>query len=60
MKQNMGTLDRTIRVIVGVGILGFGVYSGSYWGLVGLVPVLTGFVGFCPAYLPLGLSTCRR
>lgn len=60
MKQNMGTLDRTIRVIVGVGILAFGVNSGSYWGLVGLVPVLTGFVGFCPAYLPLGLSTCRR
>lgn len=60
MKQNMGTLDRTIRVIVGVGILGFGVYSRSYWGLVGLVPVLTAFVGFCPAYLPLGLSTCRR
>ncbi|MBN9693574.1 MAG: DUF2892 domain-containing protein [Verrucomicrobia bacterium] len=60
MKQNMGTLDRTIRVIVGVGILAFGIYSGSYWALVGLVPVLTGFVGFCPAYLPLGLSTCRR
>lgn len=60
MKRNMGTADRAIRVVIGVGILAYGAYAGSYWGLIGIVPVLTGFVGFCPAYLPLGLSTCRR
>ena len=60
MKQNMGTVDRAVRVVVGVGILAYGAFVGSYWGLIGIVPVLTGAVGFCPAYLPLGLSTCRR
>ncbi|MBL9173659.1 MAG: DUF2892 domain-containing protein [Verrucomicrobiales bacterium] len=60
MKQNMGTVDRAIRVVVGVGILAYGAFVGSYWGLIGIVPVLTGTVGFCPAYLPLGLSTCKR
>lgn len=58
MKTNVGSIDRVIRIIVGIGILGAGYYFKSWWALVGLVPLLTAFVGFCPAYVPFGLSTC--
>jgi hypothetical protein len=60
MKTNVGTIDRIIRVILGLGILGAGLYFKNWLGLIGLVPLLTAFVGFCPAYLPLGLSTCAK
>lgn len=60
MKTNIGTIDRIARIIVGCAVLGAGFYFQSWWGLVGLVPILTGVVRFCPAYLPLGLNTCKR
>ncbi len=56
---NEGTLDRTIRVIVGLGILSLTIVGPhSLWGLVGLVPLATGIFGFCPAYTLLGIRTC--
>ena len=58
MKTNVGSLDRTLRIIAGLALLVVGYYFKSWWGLVGLVPILTGLVRFCPAYRPLGLSTC--
>lgn len=58
MKTNVGTIDRVIRVILGLGILGAGYYFKNGWGLIGVVPLLTAFFAFCPAYLPFGLSTC--
>ncbi len=58
MKANVGTGDKIFRVIVGLGIIGAGVYFESWWGAVGLVPLLTAIIGVCPAYLPFGLSTC--
>ncbi len=60
MKANIGSIDRTFRVIVGLGILGAGYYFKSAWGLIGLVPLATAVVRFCPAYLPFGLSTCEK
>ena len=57
MKTNIGSIDRVIRIIVGVGILGAGYYFKSWWALVGMVPLLTAFLRFCPAYLPFGLNT---
>lgn len=60
MKPNVGGFDRILRVILGLGILGAGYYFKNWWGLVGLVPLLTAVVRFCPAYLPFGLSTCSR
>lgn len=60
MKPNVGSIDRVIRLIVGCAILGAGYYSKSWWGLVGLLPILTGIIRFCPAYLPFGLSTCAN
>ena len=57
MKCNVGGFDRILRIVVGLGILGAGWYFKSWWGLVGLLPVLTGIFRFCPAYTPLGINT---
>lgn len=66
MTKNMGTLDKTLRVIVAV-VLAALIYTGQItgtWaivaGVVAAVFVLTSLVGFCPAYLPFGLKTCSR
>jgi hypothetical protein len=56
---NEGTLDRTIRVIAGLSILSLTLVGPrSLWGLVGLVPLATGILGFCPLYALLGIRTC--
>lgn len=62
MKQNVGGIDRSIRIIAGLVILSlFFVLDEStrWWALIGLVPLLTGLIGWCPAYLPFGLRTCK-
>ncbi len=58
MKMNEGTLDRVFRVIAGVAILAL-VFVGpkTAWGYLGLVPLVTGMVGYCPLYALAGLST---
>ena len=58
MKANVGGIDRILRLIAGLGLLGAGYYFKTWWGLIGLGPILTGTFRFCPAYLPFGLSTC--
>lgn len=61
MKANVGGMDRILRIVVGVGILSlFFVLEGNarFWGLVGLVPLLTGAMNFCPLYTMLGINTC--
>jgi hypothetical protein len=58
MKVNIGTVDRVIRVIVGVVIVGLGIRCRSWWGLIGLLPLLTAAVRICPAYVPFGFNTC--
>jgi hypothetical protein len=60
MRKNVGTIDRILRIVAGVAILGAGVYYNSWWGLIGLVPLATGLLSTCPAYMPLGLSTCKK
>jgi hypothetical protein len=56
---NEGTIDRAVRVILGLGILSL-VFIGpqSPLGYLGLVPLATGLVGFCPLYKVLGVNTC--
>jgi hypothetical protein len=59
MNQNEGTIDRLVRVLVGLGLLSLTVIGPqTWWGLLGFVPLLTGVVGFCPLYSALGLRTC--
>ena len=60
IKPNLGGIDRAIRILAGAVLLAL-VFVGPQtpWGYLGLVPLLTGVIGFCPAYCPLRLSTCR-
>jgi hypothetical protein len=59
-KQNVGGIDRTLRVILGVGVLSLAfVGPQSPWGYLGLIPLLTGLAGTCPLYSLLGLRTCK-
>ena len=60
MKLNVGSADRVIRIVVGVAICAAGWYYHSWWGLIGLVPIVTAAIGWCPAYLPVGLSTKKQ
>ena len=55
---NEGRIDRLLRVAVGLLILALGLAFGSWWGLLGLIPLVTGAVGFCPLYAVLGVDTC--
>ncbi len=59
MKTNVGSLDRALRILVGLGLIAatlFGLIGP--WGWLGLIPLATGIFRFCPAYLPFGLRTC--
>jgi hypothetical protein len=60
MKTNEGYVDRILRVIVGVALIGLAA-SGivGLWGYVGVIPLLTGAIGICPLYSLLGVNTCR-
>jgi len=58
MNKNVGGIDRGIRVVVGLAVIGAGVVYGSWWGAVGAVPLLTGLIGWCPPYAMLGMNTC--
>jgi len=58
MTVNVGTADRSLRILVGLAVLVLGFYFKSWWGLVGLVPVLTAALKWCPLYSILGLRTC--
>lgn len=62
MTPNVGTADRIIRILVGVGLLSlFVILDGNarWLGLIGLVPLLTAGMQFCPLYTVLGIRTCR-
>lgn len=60
MPRNEGTIDRALRVLIGLVLLSL-VFVGpqTLWGLVGVVPLLTGLLGSCPVYTLLGLRTCK-
>ena len=60
MKKNMGTVDRIIRIIIGLVIVALGIYYKSWWGLLAIIPLGTAVVGFCCLYPVLGINTCKR
>jgi hypothetical protein len=61
MSINEGTIDRAVRILVGVALVSLVfLWPKTAWGYLGVVPLLTGFVGFCPAYRLLGLSTNKE
>jgi hypothetical protein len=59
MKANEGAIDRVLRVLVGAGILSLAfIGPQTPWAYLGVIPLLTGLVGFCPLYAVLGINTC--
>lgn len=61
MTQNVGGIDRIIRIVVGLALIAI-VFVGpqSPWGWIGVVPLATGLLGWCPPYALFGISTCPR
>lgn len=59
MKTNIGSSDRIIRFVLGIIIIALGLYYKSWWGLIGIIPLFTAAVRWCPLYLPFGISTFK-
>ena len=59
MKKNVGVTDRIVRLILGVIIIGLGLYFKSWWGVIGIIPLITGLIGYCGLYSPFGINTCK-
>ena len=61
MNRNVGTIDRLLRLVVGIALISL-VFVGPQtpWGWLGAVPLLTAFVGFCPAYRLFGICTAAK
>jgi hypothetical protein len=60
MSKNIGGIDRILRIVVGLALIGLtltGVIG--LWGWLGVVPLATAAIGWCPAYLPFGIKTCK-
>ncbi len=61
MQANVGNIDRTLRVIVGLVLIGLAANGRiGMWGWIGVVPLLTALVRVCPAYSVLGIRTCAK
>lgn len=59
MKANVGTIDRAARVVIGIALIALAATGViGVWGYIGVVPLVTAFIRFCPLYVVLGLSTC--
>jgi hypothetical protein len=60
-KKNVGNPDRAFRIILGIGLISLAfVGPQTLWGWVGVIPLLTAFVGSCPLYSLLGVNTCPK
>lgn len=61
MKSNIGMVDRTLRILVGLALIALSLTGViGAWGWIGLLPLATGIFRVCPAYSLLGISTCGR
>lgn len=60
MFKNVCGVDRAVRIVVGLGILSLAfIGPQTAWAYIGLVPLVTGLIGWCPAYMPFGVKTCK-
>ena len=62
MEKNVGGVDRVVRIVVGLGLLSLLFLlegNARWWGLIGIGLLATGALGWCPAYLPFGIKTCK-
>lgn len=60
MKTNIGSIDRIVRILLGLTLLAWVVFfSGPTWAWIGLLPIATGLISVCPAYSMFGINTCK-
>jgi hypothetical protein len=60
VKQNIGNMERVLRIVVGAAlVVAAAMDTIGWWGWLGLIPLATGLVGWCPPYALLGISTCK-
>jgi hypothetical protein len=60
MKCNVGKTERIIRIIAGAGLVGWALKGGPVWAWIGVLPVITGFFRYCPAYSLFNISTDKK
>lgn len=65
MSTNVGSIDRLLRIVVGLALIGaaLGLYGPAYtsvWGWIGVIPLATALIGWCPAYTLFGMNTCSK
>ena len=60
MTKNVGSIDKLTRIVLGIAIIVIGVIYNSLLGAIGLVPIITALIGWCPLYPILGISTCEK
>ncbi|GKT12279.1 MAG: hypothetical protein ISEC1_P1256 [Thiomicrorhabdus sp.] len=60
MKYNMGNTDRIMRFVIGITIMVVGAGFGSVLGWIGVIPILTATIAWCPAYVPFGMTSCKN
>jgi hypothetical protein len=58
MKINVGGIDKILRIVVGLALIAWALLGGPVWAWVGVVPLATGAIGWCPAYNLFGMNTC--
>lgn len=58
MQKNVGSIDKIARILVGIALIVWAVTGGPVWAWIGVVPLATGLIGWCPAYSLLGIKTC--
>ncbi len=60
MKKNIGKADKSIRLFLGIVVIALGIYFKSWWGAIGIIPIFTSLINWCPIYAPFGLSTKEK
>ncbi|MFU2485835.1 DUF2892 domain-containing protein [Thauera sp. WH-1] len=58
MKTNVGGIDKILRILVGVALIAWALFGGPVWAWIGILPLVTGLMGWCPAYMLVGVNTC--
>lgn len=60
MKRNVGKADKVIRIIIGLALGAIGIYSKNWLGLIGIVPIFTAVINWCPMYAPFKINTNKK
>ena len=60
MTRNIGSMEKIVRVILGITILAFGLLYNSWLGLIGLIPIITASISYCPLWSLFGISTSKK